>query len=788
MLLFTKPQLKKPQNLEYLRIYPVLNSAGEERFGAIELSPACADFIMFEQKGRKKYSGKSTVLTGGLRLFGPKLNLWLAEEQTEQDFWHALTEALPEDCAVQFILQKRPSTLQKHYEALQEAVNQRIGDPETAYLFLQDYLENLIYPVEDAGLAEQQALLLISALDEEDLGERLATLFATLPCDSAPLNSRQLEEIVAEYGLPNEPIYYDNHLEASDPRTYWTVIAPPPQAEGGWTRRLLESEDLASSKFDIVAHLTPGKPDNTMRYVLQRRQAALQEMLDSAEIAGVKQTTLELTEQLGEIERRLATLDDQGQPFYEVSLAVSLRCSAEDIEEEADDFELALLAAKLSPRRVVGLSGLELAWKDCAPLNLPQLARLFVVGEQPPAGVGRAGIHSAGRLVQLATAGGFEVSDSFAPLVGYSRTGEAFQLETGLGTTLFLTGDNTLRSTEVAHNLVKYIVAMRYLTGGKFCIFDPKGNWLEVARQVGINSSQIIRPYHLLNLLEADPQKLQRIDQIEAWVNSTSAFLSALLKLDSQEGLEALLLGAVVALQGEGTPISTESLWLRVTNDGNEELANQLSRLVLDGDLAWLFNRPEDATFASQDMLLLGFDAEEISAIPEKARQLILTRLFSRLAPLLADHTLVVDEVTQFLNDPASSQVLIWLTQQNRNLWAITSTCDDLLTSESGRKLFEQATTHLFFRQSGPGLSSVAKRLDISGRAVKTIRELAAGAAVVRRCEGGQVQVSAFEPLPGGYTNRLAVKRPLALPALKAAFPISSPIETPEPDSVRIGA
>ncbi len=788
MLLFTKPQLKKPQNLEYLRSYPVLNGAGEERFGAVELSPACTDFIMFEQKGRKKYSAKTTVLTGGLRLFGPKLNLWLAEEQTEQDFWHALTEALPGDCAAQFILQKRPSNLQKHYEALQEAITQRISDPETAYLFLQDYLENLIYPVEDAGLAEQQALLLISATSEEDLGERLATLFATLPCESAPLTARQLQELVNEYGLPNEPIYYDSHLEANDQRTYWTVIAPPPQAEGGWTRRLLESEDLVSSKFDIVAHLTPGKPDNTMRYVLQRRQAALEEMLESAEVAGVTQTTFELEEQLTEIERRLATLDDQGQPFYEVSVAVALRCSSEELEEEADDFELALLAAKLSPRRVVGLSGLELAWKDCAPLNLPQLARLFVVGEQPPAGVGRAGIHSAGRLVQLATAGSFEITNPVAPVVGYSRAGEAFQLETGPGTSLFLTGDNSLRSTEVAHNLVKYITAMRYLTGGKFCIFDPKGNWQEVARQVGISSSQLIRPYHLLNLLEADPAKLQMIDQIEAWINNTSAFLSALLTLNNNDGLEALLLGAVVVLQTEGTPISNESLWLRATNDGNEELANQLSRLVLDGDLAWLFNRPEDFAFAPQDMLLLGFDAEEIAAIPEKARQIILTRLFSRLAPLLSDHTLVVDEVSQFLNDPASAQVLNWLNQQGRNLWAITGTCEELLTNESGRRLFENATTHLFFRQSGPGLGSVAKRLDISSRAVKAIRELAAGAAVVRRCESGQVLLSAFEPLPGGYTNRLATKRPFALPALKAAPDTASPLAVPQNASVRIGA
>jgi hypothetical protein len=187
-------------------------------------------------------------------------------------------------------------------------------------------------------------------------------------------------------------------------------------------------------------------------------------------------------------------------------------------------------------------------------------------------------------------------------------------------------------------------------------------------------------------------------------------------------------------------------------------------------------------------MLLLGFDAEEIAAIPEKARQIILTRLFSRLAPLLADHILVVDEVPQFLNDPASTQVLNWLNQQGRNLWAITGTCEELLTNESGRRLFENATTHLFFRQSGPGLGSVAKRLGISSRAVKAIRELAAGAAVVRRCEGSQVQLSAFEPLPGGYTNRLATKRPFALPALKAAPDTASLLAVPQPESVRIGA
>ncbi len=777
MALFAKTQTKHGLSLNrpgFFQVRPVLNHSGEERFGVIELSPECAPIVFFEAK--KPRDRQTKTLVGGLRLFGAKLNLWLADEREEQDFWYALTAALPGDCAAQFILHRRPTMLETHYASIREAVCSRLPDHETAYLYLDDYLENLVYPTEEAGLVQQEAYLMVSAHSEEELGDRLAIIYATLPCDATPCHKAELELLLQEYGVRLTPSLWDDHLKAVEPRSYWAIVAPPPSTEGGWTRPLLESEELSGTSFDIVAHLTPGKADPNMRLVLQRRQASLLAMLKNSEEAGTVTASNELGEQLSEVERRLKMLDTQGQRFFEVSICLSLRSTEEDYAEETERFEFALLDAKLSPRRITGDNGLELAWIDCAPLNLPQLARLFVVGEQS---MDKASTLSAGRLCQFATAGGIGLPLPGIPLVGYSRAGEPFFLDPGVGLSLFMAGEPETRYAYQAHNLIKYLVAMRYMSGQRFCVFDLNGEWEAVASQLKSNGAKVWQhPYNWVNLLEAKRENLQTLDEIQTWLDETGRFLAALLGLDGQEGLESLLLGAVVALQTEETPLNPSTLWERAVNDGNEPLAKALSRLVLDGDLAWLFMQEEETGIPTEDLLVFGFDRDEVEALPLAARRMIMARLYARLALLFPARTVILDEAGTMLQEKEAAAVTLEMLQQRRNLWVIASSGEELLLSQGGvgRWLIEHARTHIFFRQNGPVLLSIARRLGMSPRATRAIRELACGAAIVRRKEGGEVLLSAFEPLPGDYLTRLAVNSPVvnpvpALPAHQAAIP-----------------
>jgi hypothetical protein len=308
---------------------------------------------------------------------------------------------------------------------------------------------------------------------------------------------------------------------------------------------------------------------------------------------------------------------------------------------------------------------------------------------------------------------------------------------------------------------------MGYMNGQRFCVFDLNGEWETVANQLKINGAKVWqRPYNRVNLLEAKRENLQTLDEIQAWMDETGRFLSALLGLDGEEGLESLLLGAVVALQTEETLITPGTLWERATNDGNEVLSKALSRLVLDGDLAWLFMQAEESGIPNEDLLIFGFEREEIEVLPLAARRMIMGRLYAQLALLFPARTIILDEANTLLQEQSVAAVTLEMLQQRRNLWVVASSGEELLLSQGGvgRWLIEHARTHIFFRQNSPVLLTIARRLGMSPRATRAIRELTGGAAIVRRREAGTSLLSAFEPLPGDYLTRLSAKPTLVNP------------------------
>jgi hypothetical protein len=755
------------------RVFPLLLPDGTERFGVIELSSDYGPDVFFNMTRGGKHPGR--MLTGGLRLTGDSLNLWLASQKDEFDFWSNLCAGLPCEVAGQFILRRRPGTLQKHYEQFRDTARPRLSDDETAYLFMEDYLDNLVYPVEEAALAQQEFFMLISACNTEELADSLASLFVALPAEAEPLTARDLSGLLREYGLGVIPQCGDSFISLEECyRAYWTMIAPPSFYEGGWTRPLLEDERVTRLSFAIVAHLTPGKPDASLRTVLERRRKLLRDMLDNSRHAGAEHATRDLTGQLSEVERRLATLEN-GQRFFEVSISFSLRSPPDTAEKNAILFEMALLDAGLSPRRICGKKGLELAWLDCAPVNVPKLARLMVVGEQPASGKIPRDLPTAGKLVQLACSSAFGNPGAGLPLAGYSRTGEICYLEPDPRLNLFMTGEKGARHHTAALNFVRYFTAMRFLQGQNFCIFDPEGEWNEVVRQMGDPVLSKRRPHFYSGLTKLNPQRVCTLDELDKWLFSTKFFLSALLELKGDEGLEDLLLEAAFEYLTNDVEVTPASLWERAASNGKDTLEIALSRLVLDGDLAWLFATEESLPkLDGHGLLVFGFEADERNSLPSAARRLIMCRALENVASMLQTHTLLVNELEWFLPEPPVIAALTRRVEQGHGLWAVAGTCAGVMADKSGflRRLTDRAGLTLLFRQDGAGLDSFARRLNLSDRATRALRELAAGAALVRRNGPDGVTLNAFEPLPGDYTARLApVKHtPAALPDARAGL------------------
>ena len=128
VMIFAKPQPKRDLLIHspgFLIVRPVLNPVGAERFGVIELAKECTQYVFFSDTKRSK--GVKT-LTGGLRLSGSLLNLWLIDDKKEADFWHRLTSALPKDGSAQYILRRKPGSLKLHYRHLRKQVLERLKD------------------------------------------------------------------------------------------------------------------------------------------------------------------------------------------------------------------------------------------------------------------------------------------------------------------------------------------------------------------------------------------------------------------------------------------------------------------------------------------------------------------------------------------------------------------------------------------------------------------------------------------------------------------------------------
>ena len=760
--------------------------AGGEKFGLVELAPEYAADIFTPPADRRRpaeYTG--SVFTAALQLGGPGLNRWLAEAKDDQAFYVSLCQSLPPDSPSQFLLRRRRSQLGPHYDAMQQQALQRLPDEEIARFFLQDYLDNLIYPVEDSGLAELWCGLLISGRSDEEVTDRMARLLATLPCDARPCQAAELSKLLLEYFAPGLAQTQAENGEATDTlyaewlsevpfevveesmyngqrNAYWTLSAPPLKHEGGWTRRLLENEVLTNTEFDISVHLAPAYQESTMQEVLNRRLAMINEGIEAALDAYHRPEADELREQQREIEDRLYGLVDEQHRYFEIGITLSLRADPDIFDEECQVFEGELRQCGLAAHRTMTVSQTQSAMLDCAPLNISRFDRPFVL----PA-------PQAGHLLHLGTVGQ-PLAGPTHTLVGLSPAGETVYLDPAARpgqTACFLLGEPGQTSAKQAGALVRYMAGLRWFKGGAVFGLDRKGEWQWLVTKQGgryINLGASDSGYSF-NPLEVTADGLSQISQLEGWVTEIGGFLSAILELDDErrEDLSAVLVEAALARVNRNEEINPASLWIRAESSGYLPLAERLRQLGHNGRYGWLAQPTRLPLPGHEELLFLGLSEEVRRSWSEDAQRYYWSRLFARLAALGGAHVptrpylFLINDAHELLTDPTAARSLSWTGQQaarlNLSLWLLAPRADDWINSHTGRNLFERAQTQLYFNQTGPGLAGAARRLGLSQRFVKAVRDRLPGAAVVRQLdEDGQPTLFAFDPLPGEFVDQLA--------------------------------
>ncbi len=785
LTLFSKNKSGMTALTGFKQVRPALNSAGNERFGLVEIAPEYAAGVFpYAETSRKR---PPVALVGALRLSGPAFNRWLNEEKDDRAFFVRLCQALPDDSPAQFLLRRRRGQLQAHYQEWQQQAQRRLRDPEIASFFAQDYLESVIYPIEDNGLADLWSGVLIAGRSEEELAGRMAWLVANLPGEATPCSASELSALLLDYFAPdrleaereqasplpeslyadwlseNPPEIYPNSLLNGYSNAYWMLSAPPLRSEGGWTRALLANETLADCEFDITVHLFPAHQEDTMREILERRVLTLDAEIEAARQARREASLEELSEKRQEVEAHLTALIEGQERYFATGVTLALRSLPENFEEECAAFEDELRECGLSPQRASTAYQVQAAMLDCAPLNLSQLERPFVL----PAA-------EAGRLAQLGAVGQPSISSN-APLAGMSPAGEPVHFNPAARpgqAAQFLLGEPGKASARSARGVVRYLAAMRSVEGGAIYGFDFQGDWRSMVEQLegryvafGPHETQ-----YNFNPLEISAANLGQISGLESWVSEMGGFLSALLELEDErrEELSAVLLSAAIEQSRRNQPLSAASLWIQAEVGGYSRLALELKSLCQGGRYGWLFGRPTRLPLpGSEPFIFVGLSPEIRDNWNEKARRYYFTRLFDRFSTLArvniptSRYLLLVDQAQELIADPVALRTLAGLgldaAKLGLSMWLLSPSSDDWQNSHLSRGLLERAQTQLFFNQNGSGLSGLARRLNLSQRFIRAVRETVPGAAIVRQLdEDGDATLFAFEGLPADYIERLS--------------------------------
>ncbi len=286
------------RRLGFNDVYAVLNDAGGERFGAVQLT-----------------SGGLTAL---MRLRG--LNYWLGSSATERDALSRIQQHLP-DFPVQFILQRRRLDREAYLAKWRKRIALRfVTQPAAGEMVWADFKERMVARWGEYGAAEVWCGLAVSASSEAELAQHLALLYTSLPFEAEALSVAQIIALLHAYLRPANPavpeadaanplsllspngLYLGNDgilLERSVDLSFFTAQPPTPAAPAGeWLWPVLRSDALAASEYDLCVHIQPARYEVEMQMVLERRLTHIEARL--TEIDALAADELTLTQHLPE--------------------------------------------------------------------------------------------------------------------------------------------------------------------------------------------------------------------------------------------------------------------------------------------------------------------------------------------------------------------------------------------------------------------------------------------------------------------------------------------------------
>ncbi len=614
------------RRLGFNDVYAVLNDAGGERFGAVQLT-----------------GGGLTAL---LRLQG--LNYWLGSGDAEREALSRIQQHLP-DFPVQFILQRRRLDREAYLAKWRKRIARRfVAQPVAGEMVWADFKERMVARWGEYGAAEVWCGLAVSAPSEAELAQRLALLYTSLPFEAEPLVAAQIIALLHAYLRPASPaaqeadasnpisllspngLYLGNDsilLERSVNLSFYTAQPPTPAAPAGeWLWPVLRSDALAASEYDLCVHIQPARYEVEMQMVLERRLTHIEARL--TEIDALAEDELTLTQPLPEgegrrpltqplpelargshspsqppplgegrstrrlqvvysdpelrdddaereslllerreVEQRLAQLQRGEERLREVSMLFTLRATHGQEVATRNRFSAELKRLGFNPQQLKGRQSVERGLRSSLPINRNSAGRQFTLTAA-----------AAAPLLWLANN---QTTDTDLPPLGLARDrsviGFAPQASGEPGHRTISGGSEPQRSYTIHQWAL-----LDYVAGYDLYGYDPDGEWREFCAALG---GQYIVPGAVsqggdLNLIAASRTELDDPTSFARWVAETAALLSRLAGgLDEEQvsNLSAALFQLGLGYLERNQPLTLQRLYGDVRAGGYTPLARALN-------------------------------------------------------------------------------------------------------------------------------------------------------------------------------------------------------------------
>ncbi|WP_133884320.1 VirB4 family type IV secretion system protein [Glycomyces sp. NRRL B-16210] len=273
--------------------------------------------------------------------------------------------------------------------------------------------------------------------------------------------------------------------------------------------------------------------------------------------------------------------------------------------------------------------------------------------------------------------------------------------------------------------LTKCEVLRQLYQGVQVTILDPEDEYSDLAAHVGGSVRRPGGPEVALNPLELRDHS--RADALARRCLFVRTVVETLLgeKLDS--AVSACLLETVrVAYTERGitddpatwakpVPTLADVVRLLATSSGGSDLANRIGPYTGPGSM---FALSENSTEASGPLRIW-----VLADVPDELRPVVTLMVLDQVTPPVRSdgrwHLIVVDEAWTWLKEREGAEFIAALAKSARKrlvgLAVVTQDADDVLTSQLGRTVLNNAATQLLMRQAPQAIDTVAEACKLTG-------------------------------------------------------------------------